>query len=917
MSETSELFFLQRMANDVFQKHSHELHKITIILPSNRAKAYFAKHLFECAGKPILLPQLLQMSQWVQQLSGLVTTNKMSLLLLMYEAYANVVESPESFEAFTKWGLTALDDFNQLDGALVNGEHFFKNLRDIKDIEAWSFNSEELTPSQYEFEKFWIELGLIYQEFNKLQENRLQFSYAKINRILAEKSPPSCEETVYLIGLSSFSRAEEKWITQLAKKGNIHFYFDADVYYVNNPQHEAGLFFRRWEKEHAACYKTNDFERYPREIVFSKVVTPLAAAFAAAKLVNELDEEQREQTAIVLTQPQLLRPFLNALNIDSPINIALGYPIDQTSVFRTTKMLVRLWYRLNTNLSKGLYYKDVLLWLSQPDIRTILTDDLIASIQAKIAKRRWVYIREKDWKELTSDFPKLDFVFRLFTIENFNLENVLARLENWLEVLEKNPAFDELSKEAILRMQGIVFKMMEHARENKFLHAVENIDILFQHYATTETVTFEGEPLEGIQVLSPQETRGVNFKNCIVVGANDDVFPGTGKLNSLIPFDLRRPFHLPLPEDKEGAVAYTFYRLIQRAETTRLIYYTQSSEYKSTEPTRYMLQVKHELSDAKYQTTIREEDFVHENQGTQNSDTIIQSNEFSRSRIKALLENGISPSALNKFLACPLDFYYRYVIGLGEMEELEESMEAATLGIVVHQVLEKLFEPFEGSVIGSDDIKKFLPQIETQLDLAIQEKYTKDNELSGFDLITKGVARRMIENVLKFEIERLEGKQVKIEGVEESLEASLPMNKVGRTELVKLKGLADRIDSENGHFHIIDFKTGKVEPKQVTFQESDEKWLTDRNGKLIQLLSYTYMWHKKGFEPEKISATLFGLKQSKQGYVPLHRGKNEARVTEADMERFEKELLDVIVKMLEISEFAHHPEAKYCEFCTQ
>jgi hypothetical protein len=134
---------------------------------------------------------------------------------------------------------------------------------------------------------------------------------------------------------------------------------------------------------------------------------------------------------------------------------------------------------------------------------------------------------------------------------------------------------------------------------------------------------------------------------------------------------------------------------------------------------------------------------------------------------------------------------------------------------------------------------------------------------------------------------------------------------------VKLKGLADRIDSENGHFHIIDFKTGKVEPKQVTFQESDEKWLTDRNGKLIQLLSYTYMWHKKGVYPEKISATLFGLKQSKQGYVPLHRGKNEARVTEADMERFEKELLDVIVKMLEISEFAHHPEAKYCEFCTQ
>jgi ATP-dependent helicase/nuclease subunit B len=917
MGETTELFFLERVAKDIFQKHSHELQKITVILPSNRAKAYFSKYLFECAGKPTLLPNLLQMSQWVQQLSNLVTTNQMSLLLLMYEAYSNVVESPESFEAFTKWGLTALDDFNQLDSALVNGAYFFKNLRDIKDIEAWSFNSEVLTDSQKEYEKFWLELGAIYQEFGKLQESRSQYSYARINRILAEKSSPNCNETVYLVGLSSFSRAEEKWITQLSKKGNIHIIFDADVYYVNNPQHEAGLFFRKWEQNHAGFYKSNDFEKFGREIIFSKVVTPLAAAFAAAKLVNEMPESQREQTAVVLTQPQLLRPFLNALNIDSPINIALGYPIDQTSVFRTTKMLVRLWYRLTANTNKGLYYKDVLMWLSQPDIRTIISDDIIFKIQNKIAKKRWIYMREKDWKELTSEFPQVAFMLTLFTVENFNLEDVLNRLENWLVTLEKNPAFDELSKETIVRMQGMVYKMAEHAKENKFLNAVENIDILFQHYASKETVTFEGEPLEGIQVLSPQETRGVNFRNLIVVGANDDVFPGSGKLNSLIPFDLRKPYHLPLPEDKEGAVAYTFYRLIQRAETTRLIYYTQSSEYKSTEPTRYMLQVKHELADVKYKTTFREEDFVHDNQMLENSETRIHANDFSKSRIEALLENGISPSALNKFIACPLDFYYRYVIGLGEMEELEESMEAATLGIVVHYVLEKLFEPFEGLEINSSIVSNFIPQIEDLLNQAIQEKYTKDNELTGFDLITKGVARKMIENVLNFEIDRLQGKQVKIEGVEESLEVSLPMSKVGKSELVKLKGLADRIDSEDGYFHIIDFKTGKVDPKQVTYQDSDEKWLTERNTKLIQLLSYTYMWYKKGFESHKISATLFGLKQSKQGYVPLHKGKNVALVSQADMERFEHELLDVIVKMLEISEFSHNPEAKYCEFCTQ
>ncbi|MFM7770409.1 MAG: hypothetical protein ACKO8Q_07615, partial [Bacteroidota bacterium] len=303
MNETAELFFLERVANKLVEEYGANLYKTTIVLPSNRAKSYFSKYLFDIAGKPILLPNLVQMSQWVQQLSGYTTANKMSLILLVYEAYTNVVKNPEPFEIFTKWGITALDDFNQIDSSLVQSSELFKNLRDIKDIESWSFDSDELAESQIQFENFWMQLGEVYYEFIRLQEERKQFSYARINRLMAENKIASCEDEVVIVGLSSFSIAEEKWLNDLNKKGNIHFEFDADCYYVNNPQHEAGIFFRKWEKAGHSFSKSNDFEKFKREITISKVVTPLASAFAAAKLVNEMSPQEREGCAVVLTQP--------------------------------------------------------------------------------------------------------------------------------------------------------------------------------------------------------------------------------------------------------------------------------------------------------------------------------------------------------------------------------------------------------------------------------------------------------------------------------------------------------------------------------------------------------------------------------------------------------------------------------------
>lgn len=924
MQTISEELFLKRIAQDLIDKHGKELHRIVVVLPSNRSKVFLKKFLFEILGSAFLTPQLLLLPQFVKSIVKEKTEEKLSLLLLLYRAYTEVVEAPDSFEVFMKWGSMALDDFNDIDVALANPNEVFKNLKDVKDIENWSFGTQPLTQAQEDYADFWLDLGKIYHRFVQLQNEVHAYSYARLNRAMAEEKVevifPSSADAIYFVGITAFSKAEEKWIMRLHKTGKVFFQFDADAYYVNNPIHEAGIFFRGWEERRMPIAKSDDFKARSRNITFSKVVTPLASAFAAATLVNELNEEDRANTAVVLVQPFLLRPFLNGLSIDSPVNVALGYPIDQVSLFRVVRMLLRMWSRLSKEIKKGMYYKDFSQWILQTDLDVFLTSAQRREIQRYVMYRKFIYIREKELNELLDKVPAILVFKDLLTSENFDLPNCISRLKIFLSSYVESDRSDELTKETALRLQQVLGRIESHVVENTFLSDVSLLDLLFQHYASQETIAFQGEPLEGLQVLSMVETRAVDFKHVIVVGANDEQFPGTGRMQSLIPFDLRKAFELPSPEEREGTIAYSFYRLLQRAEEVRLFYHTLSSDYKMTEPSRYLIQIEQELTGYSNRTFVRYEDFEHSNKVLQTGEEEIAANEFSSTRIHDLLNYGISPSAINKFMRCPLDFYYRYVVGLGEVESLEENMEASTFGSIVHDVLETLYKRHVGETISSEQFDGFLGELDALIDEAIHRLYNSNFELAGFDIIMRRIVKRMIEVVIEHDKEhfakaKVSGVDRLINGVEVELVADLPMERIGLNIPARVRGKADRVDELNGNFMVLDYKTGSVKSDELKLSDKEGPWLKDSKPKLLQILTYSYMWVKAGHSPENTQALLFGLKQAKQGPLTLMRGEDPVILREADMDKFEEELLGVLKSLLETQVFRHNPESEYCEFC--
>ena len=86
---------------------------------------------------------------------------------------------------------------------------------------------------------------------------------------------------------------------------------------------------------------------------------------------------------------------------------------------------------------------------------------------------------------------------------------------------------------------------------------------------TTEKLSFQGEPLEGLQLMGMLETRALDFETVIVASVNEGVLPAGKTENSFIPFDVKIEYGLPTYREKDAIFSYHFYRLIQRAKKVK------------------------------------------------------------------------------------------------------------------------------------------------------------------------------------------------------------------------------------------------------------------------------------------------------------------------------------------------------------
>jgi hypothetical protein len=178
----------------------------------------------------------------------------------------------------------------------------------------------------------------------------------------------------------------------------------------------------------------------------------------------------------------------------------------------------------------------------------------------------------------------------------------------------------------------------------------------------------------------------------------------------------------------------------------------------------------------------------------------------------------------------------------------------------------------------------------------------KEGEIKkGRNLLAFEVAKRNVFNFLKLEKEGLEnGDEVQILALEADLcqtleHATLPFP-------VKIAGKVDRIELRNGKIRIVDYKTGKVEQKNVTLK--DWTGLTEdiKNEKIIQVLAYTFMFEKEAKNRE-IEAGIISFKNLKSGFLPFTFEENKVKttvITHEIMENYLTQIVDLLQEVLNV-----------------
>ena len=909
--------FLFKVAEEISSLHPDDMSNVVIVLPAKRARLYLRKYLSRSMNKPFWSPSFVIMPELISDIAGKKIASELELMLLLYDSYLKVVDQPEDFSSFLKWAPIVQKDYNDIDSNLADVSRVFSDLRDIKEIEGWSFNSEHLSTGQLSYLDFWVRLGALHETFVELQNQNGKWSYQSLLRFQLNDDSIISDNVrgkkYYFVGMASFSPAEQRLIEKIRDATSCQLFWDIDKFYLDNIQHEAGYFARRAFKNLSPQHWVGEyFATGKKNIQCYECTTSVAQAMAVCDQLKSMSVEELNDTCVVLGDMSSVEVLLsNISDLKVTVNIAAGILLKGSLSAKWINSFFQLRVKLDKD-QRGMHYGELSGWiqlLSQLNYSSSSCLDFMRNLR----KSNQVFL---DWKSLENfafDFPALSHALQLFNV-NLKVEEVLKNLLDFVVELKSDDAFIVASKN---KMIEVLDQLAVLCSTHKYLIEWPAVQALYDIIAGKESIYYEGEPVDGLQVLSMVETRALDFSHVFVLDVNENFLPGNSSDQSFIPSDLRDHHHLPMPIEREAMFAYTFYRLVQRASDIRLFYSSVSAEFRGTEHSRYITQMKAELPT--YNSEIIFHDHKLKLKDVQKGVQSILNSDFARKRLDEICANGLSPSSINKFNSCPLDFYYRYIVGLGEENSPEEHMSSATFGSVIHFVLEKFYFEHKGNYPKKKDYIDLKNSLDDRLKIAIASEYNTRYIDSGFNHLAMSVARNMLLNIIQYEIKLLEvrdasGVSSKLVDVEFGLRREVDIAKYNWYKPVAIKGKVDRLDDVNGIHHILDYKTGKVASADVVLNSDIAKLFEDgKSSKQLQLLSYLYMYTTTGKPVDQMRAGFYSFVNHGDGYNFLS-GKDKS-VDNSTLEEFEAALMEWVKQLYELEKFEHNVDNAYCEYC--
>lgn len=169
--------FLKQLSIEIQQLQTEN--EIVIILPNKRAKVFLLEHLKNNYENYQFPPKILNIEEFIVNVTGLKTIDNLDLLLLFYTVYVEntIKEQIEPFETFSNWAPTLLQDFIEIDQYLIEPNKLFEYLKEIEVLKRWQLKPENKTKLIENYLYFWEQLPLYYSKLNeKLLAKKLSHS---------------------------------------------------------------------------------------------------------------------------------------------------------------------------------------------------------------------------------------------------------------------------------------------------------------------------------------------------------------------------------------------------------------------------------------------------------------------------------------------------------------------------------------------------------------------------------------------------------------------------------------------------------------------------------------------------------------------------------------------------------------------
>jgi hypothetical protein len=842
-------YFLESIAHSLYKEFGNTLNNHCLVFPNRRAGLYFLKYLASGIEKPVWVPSIVTINELFRSYSVLQAAGNEILLFELYKVYKKIKKSPESFDDFYFWGDMLLNDFDDVDKYLVDAAKLFSNIQDIKKIDQqfgdltpeqieiikrfWiNFNPEKPTSEKSGFISVWSVLSDLYSGFRlSLKEQGIAYE-GMIFREVAENPDlffPSGTnwKCVHFIGFNALNNCEKALMSRFKKVDKARFYWDYDNSYIKEFNlNSAGMFLR----DNLKIFGNNMPSGWSYDTMISAIsqkahrrVIETSSDVAQVKLISQLVEDlpdltpdNAHHTAVVLADETLLMPVLTSLpeNIGD-INITMGHPLRQTLVYTLVKHFMEL--------QRTAVIIDEEVRFSYKDVIGILKHPLISGL-----------MDESD-KELIEDINRSNLiwvpVYRLVKSENlkraFRKPSTPALLSEYFkEILSlialndeknsdsqiSNTVQQNIRNEFIYRIILSINRLEKIVKSNDVSFTTDTYIRILDRMLRIQSVPFSGEPLSGVQIMGILETRALDFKNLIILSANEGVLPAVSSGSSFIPFSLREAFGMPSVNHQESIYAYHFYRLLQRAENVTFTYNSNSEGLRSGERSRFLIQMQYDPILKPEQVNLNFEIKTHASIGLvieRSKDHILELNNQFLDKIKLRI---LSPSAINTWLNCRMKFYYRYINHLKEQDKVTKDIDPAMLGNILHEMMRVVYQDYTGQVISKDILNSILKNkqlLSGITDDAIHKNLNDGTSglISGNELIVRDVLEVYLKKILIADRNLAPFTILHLESSFSFLLSGL--SEASKFDIV-LGGNVDRIDTVNGITRIVDYKTGTV-----------------------------------------------------------------------------------------------------------